>query len=586
MLRVLVVVLAVPILGFAVSTWVINDVDTAFISEGLPPVQEICAIEQGQVEPEVQALCSEFGYIVLLQRASITAGTFGITIPCLFWAGSLVAGSNRRRLALIFPSLTRFVVLLLSVLVIAQGTIFTYAVYIGESYAIERVHGALIGAIGIGAIVAALALMKAAFTFGGKLQTTVTGIALTPVDAPSLFDFVGDLAKSLGAVAPTNIVVGLEPNFFVTHADVNAIVDQQVLKGETLFLSVPLCRLLTRHELSAVIGHELGHFRGEDTVYSMRFAPVYAGMANAIGAMAVRGDEGASGLAKLPALFVLSYMYEIFSRNERTISRERELLADQVGAQVSGARSLATALAKVSFYSVLWPSTQKQNIDRLSKGKITSNLSVVFLDSARYDVEHSRFDEILDAILEKKISHPTDSHPTFLERLHGLKVVPDDLSKDDVFPPTQSAVELIDKFEEIEERLTLFEHKMRVALGHVVVPENEVQNHLLNVIYLMTAAMVGADGEIDPREVLVAEGIGQKLMSDFDPLEFRAACKSEDPPSFSDLIDLLKDVLDEDAKTSIYRYLNEVASADGEVSVEERALLAELRQGFGIKVLP
>jgi Zn-dependent protease with chaperone function/uncharacterized tellurite resistance protein B-like protein len=582
MFRILLVVLAIPVVGFAISTWIISDVNSDFISEGLPSLQEICAIEQAQAEPEVQAVCSEFGNIVLLQRASIIVGLFGITIPSLFWIGSLVAGSNRSRLALIFPSLTRLVVLLLSALVISQGAIFTYAAYIGESYAIERVHLYLIGAIGIGAVLASLALIRAAFTFGNKLQTAVTGSAVSPSEAPELFRFVGDLAHSLGAAAPKNIVVGLEPNFFVTNADVNALVDQQLLRGETLFVSAPLCRLLTRDELTAVIGHELGHFRGKDTVYSMKFAPVYAGMANAIGAMELGDDEGASGLAKLPALAVLSYMYEVFSRNERTVSRERELLADQAGAEASSAHSLATALAKISFYSALWQSAQKQNIDRLSKGKITGNLSAVFLDAARYDVEHSRFDEILDAILQQKISHPTDTHPTFLERLNGLSIAREDLDKADIVPPEQSAIELIDDFAAIEERLTLFEHKLRVALGQVVVPENVEQNQLLNIIYLMTAAIVGADGKVDPQEIVVAETIGQKLVSDFDPVDFREACNSDSLPNFADLIDLLKDVLDQDAKESIYRFLNEVAKADGEVSGEEQKLLDELARGFDI----
>lgn len=119
-------------------------------------------------------------------------------------------------------------------------------------------------------------------------------------DAPELHGFVRDLANKLGSTPPKNIVVGLEPNFFVTNADVYSLVDRQLLNDETLFVSAPLSRLMTKDELAAVIGHELGHFRGEDTVYSMKFAPVYAGMARAIGAMEFGDEEGASGLAKLP----------------------------------------------------------------------------------------------------------------------------------------------------------------------------------------------------------------------------------------------------------------------------------------------
>ena len=582
MLRVLLIVLAIPIIGFGISTWIISDANSELASEDLPPFQTICASEDLSADVDIQAACAEFDNILLLRSSSIFAGLLGIGIPSLFWFGSLLAGSNRSRLALIFPALTRLVVFLLSVLVIMQGAILTYGAYIGESYAIGRVHFVLIGVIGIGAVFAALALVRATFSLGKKLKTTVTGVALSTNDAPAFHQFVGELASKLGSTSPKNIVVGLDPNFFVTSADVFCSVDQKLLTGETLFVSAPLSRLLTKNELAAVIGHELGHFRGEDTVYSMKFAPVYAGMAGAIGAMDIAENEGASGLAKIPAFAVLSYMYDVFSRNERTVGRERELHADQAGVQAASVRSLAAALAKVSFYSGVWPSTQQKNINRLSEGKVTKNLSAVFFDSAKYDIEHARFDEIVDAILEKKIAHPTDTHPTFAERLSGLGLAREDLDMTDILPPEQSAIDLFDNHTEIEEHLTLFEHRLRVALGQVQVPEEAPQNYLLNIIYLMTAAMVSADGKLDPEEIVVAEAIGQRLIAEFDPIDFREACQSDDLPDFVNLVDLLKDVLDHEMKDSVYKYLEQVAKADGAVSPEEQQLLEDLSSRFGV----
>ncbi|MFD2022059.1 M48 family metalloprotease [Pseudocitrobacter faecalis] len=45
------------------------------------------------------------------------------------------------------------------------------------------------------------------------------------------------------------------------------------LTGNTLYLPLTYLSLLNEAEIAAVVGHELGHFTGEDTQYSLRFAP-------------------------------------------------------------------------------------------------------------------------------------------------------------------------------------------------------------------------------------------------------------------------------------------------------------------------
>ena len=119
-------------------------------------------------------------------------------------------------------------------------------------------------------------------------------------------------------------------------------------------------------------------------------------------------------------------------------------------------------------------------------------------------------------------------------------------------------------------------------MGQAVVPEEAKQDQFLNVIYLMAAAMVSADGKLDPEEIIVAETIGQKLIREFDSVDFREACKLNDLPNFADLVDLLKDILEQEMKDFLYRYLEEIAKADGAVSPEEQELLKQLSVGFGV----
>ncbi len=187
---------------------------------------------------------------------------------------------------------------------IIQGAILTYAAYIGESYAIGRVHIVIIGAVALGALAGGVSLIGVAFSFGKKLKMEVFGKVLGPDKAPGLHAYVQGLAEKLGAQPPRNIIVGLEPTFYVTNSDIHIPGQNEGVAGETLFISAPLARVFSQDEFASVIGHELGHFRGEDTVYSMKFAPVYAGLGQSIGALASDEEGGAAGLAKLPALSI------------------------------------------------------------------------------------------------------------------------------------------------------------------------------------------------------------------------------------------------------------------------------------------
>ena len=117
-------------------------------------------------------------------------------------------------------------------------------------------------------------------------------------------------------------------------------------------------KLFSKQQLAAVIGHELGHFSGKDTAYSMKFAPVYSGLTSSINTL----DEGDSIVA-VPAIAMLSAMLDIFSRNVSKISRSREFEADKIGVSVSSNEDLAVSLAKVSIFASLWQKVRQENID-------------------------------------------------------------------------------------------------------------------------------------------------------------------------------------------------------------------------------
>ena len=239
LVMVLLITLAIPAVGYLVSVWIINDVNTDLAKEGIPPIETTCSMSEALADPDITAFCDEFAPIVLLGDASLAAGIIGIAIPIVYWIASIFAGRSRRRIAVMFPPLVTISIFTISILVLLHGAILTYAAYIGESYAIERVHFILIGGIGLGAVVVAISLIGASFKIRQKLTSQAIAKSLSETEAPNLFSFVNELAERLGANPPRNIIVGLDPTFYVTSCDVAVVVEQNTLSGEILYPHFP-----------------------------------------------------------------------------------------------------------------------------------------------------------------------------------------------------------------------------------------------------------------------------------------------------------------------------------------------------------
>jgi Zn-dependent protease with chaperone function len=283
-------------------------------------------------------------------------------------------------------------------------------------------------------------------------------------------------------------VVGLNPTFFVTEAQVHCLAPWEWLRGRTLYVSLPLCRILTHTELQAVISHELGHFQGSDTRFSQRFYPLYRGTEAALTALASTGSvldtvvdlvKGwvvffalwglvwwlggntvtwrfavffpLQGLAISPAWSLLWFFYQIFTRAERTVSRERELAADQRAVHVTGTRSLATALVKLSLFADVW--------DQLRHTlPPPRNLSALFATTVQATTRQRILDRF--AVLgteerERAWTHPTDSHPPLAQRLQALGVSEAEAAALVLdLAPAEPAIQLIPDYHRLEEVLT------------------------------------------------------------------------------------------------------------------------------------
>lgn len=585
MMVALVATLVIPAAGFLMSDRILWELDIFMREANFPSFEELCASPEGQVGGRYLLDCLSYGGIGLLKKLSIVAAAFGFSIPAVLMTASLISGTNRQTLATVFPLTVQATLVLITISVALQGAILTFGFYVGEEYYIGRVHRYIL--IGIGAVAATITykLFIECLNYGGKLKTAIDGVTVGESNAPGLHAFVKALAEKLGAEPPDNIVVGLEPNFFVTSADARVPDTPKPLEGETLYVSLPLARLMTVTEFAAVVGHELGHFRGKDTIYSMKFAPAYAGLAEALAATRYEKGDKLFWLAKLPACAMLSLTMNVFAMNKGALSRERELLADQAGAEAASAKALITSLIKISTYVELWNAVQRENIDRLNAGRTTRNLSSLLESRGRHDLATHTLDQIIDLVAKHSIAHPFDTHPTVSQRMKALAVHREEIEKADIMVPENSAALLFRNALALEEKLTVMEHKLMQSQGYVVTTGQGRQDNIryLAPIYRAAAAVIMMDGEIKTAEIHQAEIAGAEAFPGFDSTDFRQACDyAEDNKGAGALVIDLNDRLDEEQKAKLIAYLNGIAESDGKVERAEREFIDAIAEGMGV----
>lgn len=245
----------------------------------------------------------------------------------------------------------------------------------------------------------------------------VLGMLLSHGQAPGLWRHVTDLARRVGTAPPDHMVLGMTESFYVTCARQRVMPGGQLLEGRTLHLPLTYLSLLRRDETDAILAHELGHFLGEDSAYSVRFAPMYASMMHALDSVA-DGDEDRISWGCISAVIFGEYVLESFHRAVSHWSRVRELQADAVSARVAGPEAAARALVHVS---ALEPVVYER-LSAIARRPAEAGQDLIAMLQA--DVQaHPLQTHDLDA--EAATSHPFDSHPPTLERLRALGALPE-----------------------------------------------------------------------------------------------------------------------------------------------------------------
>src|SRR5512139_846803 len=188
------------------------------------------------------------------------------------------------------------------------------------------------------------------YWFSDKIVLRMYGAKeVTQSEAPELYGIVAELTSKASLPMPKVYMMENDtPNAFATGRNP---------EHAAVAVTTGILRILSKEELSGVIGHELSHIKHRDILIST-IAATMAGAISMLSSMARwgaifgggRSDEEGGGGGGGNFLFVLIFsMIAAFAAMliQMAISRSREYMADEGGAHLSHPSYLAKALGKL-----------------------------------------------------------------------------------------------------------------------------------------------------------------------------------------------------------------------------------------------
>jgi Zn-dependent protease with chaperone function len=319
--------------------------------------------------------------------------------------------STRHLLPLASTGVTVAIALSLAGLVIYEGMAVVHADLADRARIKVVLLCGMLALASLWLVVKALLSLPSAWKLFKPSPKPLFGQNLSKAEAPGLWQWVDELSNTLGTSPPTHIIAGLNESFFVTSVSYELKPSGLISEGKLLHLPLAEMSLLSKPETAAIIGHELGHFCGEDTAYSQRFIPIYAGVENSLDAV-LKTQKGSDGVGYLlrPAWLLGLWVMDKFHEAVMHWSRIREFAADQVGVKAAGAEAACSALVRV--VAVSKPVGETMRTLRSAPEEIGGN----FLKSLRSEAHRHGFSDP-ETFLDQTIAHPTDSHPPTRERI-------------------------------------------------------------------------------------------------------------------------------------------------------------------------
>ncbi len=245
---------------------------------------------------------------------------------------------------------------------------------------------------------------------------------------PWIWEIVESISKKYKIPMPKKIAL-------VRSGAPNAFVFGRTHKSATLAITQGLLNNLTKEEVKAVIGHEMGHIKHKDMIV-MTIVSAIPIIAYFIARFVIfsPSDRRERGAAVLVGLFAF-LIYFITNLLVLALSRLREFYADRFGGIATSPKLLASALAKITYGLSLNKEEANQAVRAFFiADPITSNFEVAHFSNEYKDLEISN-EEVKKAMeWEKKnifarISEFFRTHPLSFKRINALLKLEEELRK-------------------------------------------------------------------------------------------------------------------------------------------------------------
>jgi Zn-dependent protease with chaperone function len=221
--------------------------------------------------------------------------------------------------------------------------------------------------------------------------------------------------------------------FAAASTDIRPSPSSPKLSGRKLYLCLPFLRVLSREDLMAIVAHELGHFKGHDTLYSSWFVPQFRSIGITIQRLSAHAHtRPLRTLLLIPTVGILRELERALAFSISRINRLREFEADKIAATATSPQAIAKALARITVLCALANEATAEASKAFYRGVIWRHLHewqtrrALLVDCRLGSTSGKRM--LATALGNSRLPHPTDTHPPLTERFAALGQNADDLA--------------------------------------------------------------------------------------------------------------------------------------------------------------